>query len=896
MEAALMHQTAATVPARWRCVGDASRAGRGQQLAGVVRLGAARRAASGALPVLRGSRLPGPVRALVSESESEAAAERAADGAVRLFVGLPADAVVSDGRGVSRSRAVSAALRALKLLGVDGVELPVSWAAVQPGSGAWFEWAGYRAVAAMVRDAGLDLRVSLRTDGDALPEWVADAAAADPDVLFTDRSGRRRVGCISFAVDELPVLVGRSPLQAYEAFFRSFAEEFNDLLGSTVTRPVNRFHPIHHKQLERRPNEDFHDCFDSSQKFRNAYNDKVVKRKFIKQDFLGNTYNGACVGKYDRNSCRKRNAYHFGGEKTRKNDTNKDRSKRLRCPLEQDQRQQVECNEMRNDSREGNVEMTRLVCQDGAKRNFNQKKNATAPASSDSTKCDGKNILSPKCSKTIASSHTPNLSEGSNDMDPKSDNYVDGCTERGILQHIPVTHTERNIQLKISDNFTQSEAFRRDCLILWRERQLRKDSAAKADNIVKPDQQQTAQRSKMSTGRRVGSGGSAASSCSKSDNKDDSAPECSDQFSGATSSDKLQKFGEGRANKKLEQTIKFPSNSKCNKRPQDATAEKVLKCSLKLLSEADPLEIAQPKGKEKLVDRRQDVTVSLGPNGELRYPPYPPGNQGADGYAGIGELQCYDKYMLARLKRHAELSGQPLWGLSGPHDGPRYDESPETSAFFREPGGSWKSAYGEFFLSWYAGELLAHGDRVLAAASRAFGGKPVELSAKVPLMRGPSPADATAGLYGGYSPVAEMFARHRCAVIASGVEARPDAAAEGRLARVKAACAEHGARLAAESAPLSVARGGASAGSPGVVWLSAGRTRPCQFTYQRMGAEFFSPGHWPLFVQFVRALECPEEAHEDDLPVSAGGGERLTVPSASAPTSEATRTREVQTV
>ncbi|RCV33296.1 hypothetical protein SETIT_7G072900v2 [Setaria italica] len=74
---------------------------------------------------------------------------------VRLFVGLPADVVVSDSRGVCRPRAVSAALRALKLLGVDGVELPVSWAAVQPGPGGWFEWAGYRAVAAMVCDAGL---------------------------------------------------------------------------------------------------------------------------------------------------------------------------------------------------------------------------------------------------------------------------------------------------------------------------------------------------------------------------------------------------------------------------------------------------------------------------------------------------------------------------------------------------------------------------------------------------------------------------------------------------------------------------------------------------------------------------------------------------------------------
>jgi len=47
---------------------------------------------------------------------------------------------------------------------------------------------------------------------------------------------------------------------------------------------------------------------------------------------------------------------------------------------------------------------------------------------------------------------------------------------------------------------------------------------------------------------------------------------------------------------------------------------------------------------------------------------------------------------------------------------------------------------------------------------------------------------------------------------------------------------------------------------------------------KRTRADFFSPGHWPLFVQFVRALQCPEEAHADDLP----GGERLTVPSASA--------------
>ncbi|XP_062211272.1 inactive beta-amylase 9-like [Phragmites australis] len=516
MEAVLMLRAAAAAaasPARWRCFGEASLAGQGQP--GVVRLGFARRS-SGAVR----ARL-GPARAHLSVEPRKdvTGADQVDDeeedaGAVTLFVGLPADVVVSDGRAVNRPKAVSAALRALKLLGVDGVEMPVSWAIVQPGSGDLFEWAGYVAVAGMVRDAGLSLRVSLNTDGAALPRWVAA-----PDALFTDRSGHRREGCLSFAVDELPVLAGKSPLEAYEAFFRSFADVFEDFFGSTIT----------------------------------------------------------------------------------------------------------------------------------------------------------------------------------------------------------------------------------------------------------------------------------------------------------------------------------------------------------------------------------DVTVSLGPNGELRYPSYPPGRCGS----GVGEFQCYDKYMLARLKRHAESSGQPLWGLTGPHDGPRYDESPESSAFFREPGGSWKTEYGGFFLSWYTGELLGHGDRVLAAASRAFGGKPVELSAKVPLLHRSRPTEATAGLHGGYGPVAEMFARHACTVIASGVEdAAGSSPADELLVRIKDACSQHGARLAAESVPFAVAKDGARSTGAWAALLTAERTRPCQFTYQRMGAEFFSPAHWPQFVQFVRALECPEEVHEDDLPGAIDGGELLTVPSAS----EQGDAREVQTV
>ena len=291
MEAMLMQQTAASRPATRRSLGTAALAG---NRLGVVRLAGTARCANWGVRAR-----PGQVRAqqLVAEERSEIGGEESVHGdedaalAMRLFVGLPTDVVSADGAAVNRPRAIRAGLRALKLLGVHGVELPVSWAVVQPGSDEQFEWTGYLAVAGMVRDAGLSLRISLLThsrgltlpdtaaDADTnsvddpvttvsdacnmntesvadtvydagttlldtvadaevdttVPGWFADAVASDPDVLFTDRSGNRRKGCLSFAVDELPVLVGKSPLQTYEAFYRSFADAFHDFLGSTIT-------------------------------------------------------------------------------------------------------------------------------------------------------------------------------------------------------------------------------------------------------------------------------------------------------------------------------------------------------------------------------------------------------------------------------------------------------------------------------------------------------------------------------------------------------------------------------------------------------------------------------------------------------------------------------------
>eukprot|EP00976_Prorocentrum_cordatum_P085917 1186288-Prorocentrum_minimum.AAC.3 len=45
----------------------------------------------------------------------------------------------------------------------------------------------------------------------------------------------------------------------------------------------------------------------------------------------------------------------------------------------------------------------------------------------------------------------------------------------------------------------------------------------------------------------------------------------------------------------------------------------------------------------------------------------------------------------AAWQRTTEEGGNPLWGLSGPHDSGGYNDFPESTGFFRNEGGSWDS-------------------------------------------------------------------------------------------------------------------------------------------------------------------------------------------------------------
>ncbi|XWS77028.1 hypothetical protein CRYUN_Cryun01aG0228300 [Craigia yunnanensis] len=171
-----------------------------------------------------------------------------------------------------------------------------------------------------------------------------------------------------------------------------------------------------------------------------------------------------------------------------------------------------------------------------------------------------------------------------------------------------------------------------------------------------------------------------------------------------------------------------------------------------------------------------EIEVGLGPCGELRYPSYPAKHGWR--YPGIGEFQCYDKYLMKNLSKAAEQRGHSFWGR-GPDNAGSYNSTPHETGFFRD-GGDYDSYYGRFFLNWYSQVLVDHGDRVLALANLAFEGTCI--AAKLSGIHwwyktASHAAELTAGFYNpanrdGYAPIAAMLKKHGVALNFTCVELR----------------------------------------------------------------------------------------------------------------------------
>lgn len=272
------------------------------------------------------------------------------------------------------------------------------------------------------------------------------------------------------------------------------------------------------------------------------------------------------------------------------------------------------------------------------------------------------------------------------------------------------------------------------------------------------------------------------------------------------------------------------------------------------------------------------ISMGLGPDGELRYPSHHRLAKSSK-IPGVGEFQCCDRNMLNLLQQHAEANGNPLWGLRGPHDAPSYDESPNSNSFFKDNGGSWESPYGDFFLSWYSSQLISHGNCLLSLASTTFGETGVSIYGKIPLIHSwyktrSHPSELTAGFYNtakrdGYAAVAEMFAKNSCKMILPGMDLSDEhqpresfSSPESLLAQIRTACNKHGVEVSGQNSSVTGAPGGFEQMKKNLF----GENVVDLFTYQRMGAYFFSPEHFPSFTKFVRNLN-QLELHGDDLPV-----------------------------
>ncbi|CDP20213.1 unnamed protein product [Coffea canephora] len=172
-----------------------------------------------------------------------------------------------------------------------------------------------------------------------------------------------------------------------------------------------------------------------------------------------------------------------------------------------------------------------------------------------------------------------------------------------------------------------------------------------------------------------------------------------------------------------------------------------------------------------------DIEVGLGPAGEMRYRSYPETQGWA--FPGIGEFQCYDKYLKADFKAAAIKAGHPEWDL--PDNAGTYNDTPGDTEFFGT-NGTYLTEKGIFFLTWYSNKLIEHGDQILEEANKVFAGTKTRLAAKVSGIHWrykdqSHAAEITTGYYNldnrdGYRPLARMLCRHHATLDFTCLEMR----------------------------------------------------------------------------------------------------------------------------
>ncbi|XP_031277861.1 beta-amylase 7 isoform X1 [Pistacia vera] len=139
-------------------------------------------------------------------------------------------------------------LRVLKSINIDGVMVDCWWGIVEAHAPQDYNWNGYKKLFQMVSELKLKLQVVMSFHecggnvGDdvciPLPHWVAEIGRSNPDIFFTDREGRRNPECLSWGIDKERVLRGRTAVEVYFDYMRSFRKEFDEFFQDGIIAMV----------------------------------------------------------------------------------------------------------------------------------------------------------------------------------------------------------------------------------------------------------------------------------------------------------------------------------------------------------------------------------------------------------------------------------------------------------------------------------------------------------------------------------------------------------------------------------------------------------------------------------------------------------------------------------
>lgn len=290
----------------------------------------------------------------------------------------------------------------------------------------------------------------------------------------------------------------------------------------------------------------------------------------------------------------------------------------------------------------------------------------------------------------------------------------------------------------------------------------------------------------------------------------------------------------------------------------------------------------------------QGIQVGMGPAGELRYPSCPLQKLAWTWRSReLGEFQCYDKYMLASLNACAGEIGMREWANGGPIGASNLMQDPESTEFFKSDG-SWNTPYGEFFLAWYSGMLLLHGERICREADTIFRGLEVNLSGKVAGIHWhygtrSHPSELTAGYYNtsirdGFLPIARMFGRYGFTMCCTCFEMQdaeeqqmnPVSSPEGFVKQLLLAARICDIPLQGENSASSLDDESFQQVLRMSKFYSDGPGTPTfSFNFVRMDKNLFEYRNWVSFTRFVRQMSDVKNFRaklgfgEGDMPLSS---------------------------